>query len=128
MPTNERERTILEEQRLDALLSLAFQYDTLEETQQVLSECTGHFSPEDASLCLRAFARFQKTLARQKRQERRECRKQAHHFSPRSWKVAVCLVVLLALSVSFALAHTDFGRVNPSRLVIRKKQHTSRWK
>ena len=118
MCNDKRESAVLEEQRLDTLLRLAFEYDAMEETRQILSECTGELSPEDEALCRRAYASFLRKLARL---ERRERRAYPLRFTARTWKVAVCMVVLLVVAVPWAIAHTDFLRVNPSRLEIKKK-------
>lgn len=118
MCNDKRESAVLEEQRLDTLLRLAFEYDAMEETRQILSECTGELSPEDEALCRRAYASFLRKLARL---ERRERRAYPLRFTARTWKVAVCMVVLLVVAVPWAIAHTDFLRVNPSRLVLSNK-------
>ncbi|MDO4387878.1 MAG: DUF4367 domain-containing protein [Eubacteriales bacterium] len=118
MCNDKQECAVLEEQRLDTLLRLAFEYDAMEETRQIMSECTGELSPKDEAICRRAYASFLRKLARL---ERRERRTYSLRFTARTWKVAVCMVVLLVLAVPWAIAHTDFLRVNPSRLEIRKK-------
>lgn len=118
MCNDKQECAVLEEQRLDTLLRLAFEYDAMEETRQIMSECTGELSPKDEAICRRAYASFLRKLARL---ERRERRTYPLRFTARTWKVAVCMVVLLIVAVPWAIAHTDFLRVNPSRLEIKKK-------
>ena len=71
MCNDKRESAVLEEQRLDTLLQLAFEYDAMEETRQILSECTGELSPKDEAICRRAYASFLRKLARLERRERR---------------------------------------------------------
>ena len=121
MCNDKQECAVLEEQRLDTLLRLAFEYDAMEETRQIMSECTGELSPKDEAICRRAYASFLRKLARLERRERQERRTYPLRFTARTWKVAVCMVVLLVVAVPWAIAHTDFLRVNPSRLEIKKK-------
>lgn len=109
----------LQDEHIDAMAALAFQYEEAAEVEEILSAFdaqTGEAS-EDPAAVQRILAAAEEKLARDEAAERQRTRRQRRkRFGQRFLEVAACVLLLLAIAAPFAVANLDLIRTRFAEL------------
>lgn len=109
----------IQDEHLDMLIRLAFKMEEEEEIQSLLSEQTRELSAEDMTHKSLAYALFLEKLEAQQKKEKRKRRIQLWKGRvPKLIEIAACLILILGVSTSIAVAHVECIRVMVMELLI----------
>ncbi len=111
--------TEMQEQHLNLMIKLAFDFEDAEEVQRILDEPEPDLSEEDVQL---TNAIFVEVLNASDQQHRKEKRQQyfdlARRIIPRFVEVAACLILVVAIAAPVALANSAAFRAKVMQLLI----------
>lgn len=116
-PLNVRD---LEDEHLDHLIRLAFEYEAFLRTRQLTEESKQPLSSEEQLHAQKLFERMLAQIAQRERAGKRQRRKAlAQRIAPKIIEAAACAVLVIGIATPIAIANLDSIRSKVMQLLIR---------
>lgn len=113
----------IQDEHLDMLIYLAFKMEEEEEIQSLIEEGARELTAEELTHKDLAYAQFLEKFDAQQRKEKREQRIQSvKHTLPKLAEIAACLVLVLVVTTSIAVAHVESFRMLVMNLLIEMQE------
>lgn len=110
----------LEDEHLDSMIRLAFEYEAILRTRQLVEESARPLAPEEELHKQEQLERMLTQIDRQERADKRRRRRAlAQRFAPKLIEAAACMVLIVGIAAPIAIANVDSIRSKVMQLLIR---------